>query len=216
MTQLLQAQNGKITPEMQQVAQEENINTDELCQLIANGEVVIPANKKHVNVHFLGIGKKMKIKINANIGTSPEDFEIKKELKKLEVCEKYGADTVMDLSIGGAPSSPCKGGDLDRFRQLIIEKTFLPVGTVPIYQAFAESGGYIDFTIDTFLKVLKKHLEDGVDFVTIHSGITREVLPFLTKRLTGVVSRGGSFLVKWMQHHNKENPLFENSCVLQL
>ena len=210
MTQYLKAKNRQITQEMQTVAETENIDISRLQSLISSGKVVIPANPNHVNLKPAGIGKNLKIKINANIGTSPEDFEIEKELEKLDVCEKYGADAVMDLSIGGSPNSPCKGGDLDKFRQLILEKTSLPVGTVPIYQAFAESGGYIDFNIDTFLNVLKKQAEDGVDFVTIHAGITQEVLPLIDNRITGVASRGGSFLVKWMKHHQKENPLLEH------
>ncbi len=207
MTQSLKAKEGKITQEIKTVAEAEQFDVQKLKELIADGKVVIPANPNHKNLKPCGIGKDLKIKINANIGTSPEDFEIEKELQKLEVCEKYGADAIMDLSIGGAPSSPCKGGDLDKFRQLILEKTSLPVGTVPIYQAFAESGGYIDFNIDTFLKVLQKHAEDGVDFVTIHSGITQASISLIEKRVTGVASRGGSFLVKWMKHHNQENPL---------
>lgn len=210
MTQYLKAKQRQITQEMQVVAEAEKIDIARLQSLISAGHVVIPANPNHINLKPVGIGKNLKIKINANIGTSPEDFEIEKELEKLEVCEKYGADAVMDLSIGGAPDSPCKGGDLDAFRRLIIEKTRLPVGTVPIYQAFAESGGYIDFNIETFLQVLKKHAEDGIDFVTIHSGLTQAAIPLLEKRVTGVASRGGSFLVKWMKHHNRENPLLEH------
>lgn len=210
MTQYLSAKKGEITQAMQVVAEEENIDIARLQRLIASGQAVIPANVNRKNLTPKGIGKNLKIKINANIGTSPEDFEIEKELEKLAICEKYGADAVMDLSIGGAPSSPCKGGDLDHFRRLILAKTSLPVGTVPIYQAFAESGGYIDFNIETYLKVLRKHAEDGVDFVTIHAGITQEIIPLIAKRVTGVVSRGGSFLVKWMKHHKRENPLWEH------
>lgn len=207
MTQYLKAKKGEITQIMQQVADVENMDIMRLQNLISAGQIVIPANPNHLRLKPCGIGKNLKIKVNANIGTSPEDFEIEKELTKLEVCEKYGADAVMDLSIGGSPNSPCKGGDLDAFRRLILEKTSLPVGTVPIYQAFAESGGYIDFKIETFLNVLKKQAEDGVDFVTIHAGITQAMIPLIEKRLTGVASRGGSFLVKWMKHHNQENPL---------
>lgn len=210
MTQYQQAVQGKITTEMQQVALRENKKPEDVRQLIADGVVVIPANKNHQNLTPCGIGKDLTIKINANIGASPEDFDVAKEVQKLAICEKYGADAVMDLSIGGNPHSPCASGDLDHFRRLILEKTSLPVGTVAIYQAFAESGGYIDFSIEHYLKVLEKQARDGVDFITVHSGLTQEVLPHLEKRLTGVVSRGGSFITKWMKYHNRENPLYEH------
>lgn len=200
MTQLVYAQKGEITSEMKIVAESERIYEEKLLKLIKTGRTVLPANRNHKKLKPIGIGAKMKTKINANIGASPGRFSLKTELKKLEICEKYGADCVMDLSIGK--------GDLDQFRREMLKRTYLPLGTVPIYQAVSESS-ILDFDKKKLLEVIEKHAKDGVDFITVHAGFKREFLPYLKTRITGVVSRGGGFLEKWMRFHKKENPLLQ-------
>lgn len=201
MTQLIYSKKGEVTSEMKKVAKSERISEEKLLELLKKGQVVIPANKNHKKLKPIGIGRRMKTKINANIGASPGKFNLKAELEKLEVCEKYGADCVMDLSIGK--------GDLDKFRREMLRRTHLPFGTVPIYQAVSESS-ILDYDKKKLLEVIEKQAKDGVDFITVHAGFKREFLPYLKTRITGVVSRGGGFLQKWMQFHKKENPLLEN------
>ena len=200
-TQLHNAKLSDITPEMEKVAKDEAVPVKKLMKKIADGLVVIPANKLHTKLKPIGIGDGLRVKINANIGSSPHKFDVDYELKKLDVAVKAGTDTIMDLSTGG---------DIDKIRQEIIAHSEIPVGTVPIYQAIVEKGDILDVTSDDLLKAIRKHVNDGVDFITIHSGLKREVLPLLKKRLAGVVSRGGAFLVKWMTHNKAENPLYEN------
>ncbi|MBD3164221.1 phosphomethylpyrimidine synthase ThiC [Candidatus Woesearchaeota archaeon] len=199
MNQLEQAKNGKITEEMMQVARYENIDADKLRQNIAEGKTVVVKSTKH-SCKPLGIGKGLKIKVNSNIGTSNFSHDLNLELKKLKVSIKYGTDTVMDLSTGG---------DIDKVRKEIIGHSNVPIGTVPIYQAITEKN-VSDITEQDFLDSIRKHIEDGVDFITVHCGLTKGCIPMLKHRLMGVVSRGGSFLVKWMLHHNRENPLYTN------
>ncbi|MFH1721631.1 MAG: phosphomethylpyrimidine synthase ThiC [Candidatus Altiarchaeota archaeon] len=201
MTQLNKARQGKTTPEMRKVAKNEKIKVDKLRGEIAKGRVVIPANIKHKNLDPIGIGRILSTKINANLGSSPRKAVLKDELGKLKVSLKYGADTVMDLSIGG---------DIDKIRRTIIKRSPVPVGTVPIYQAVCEKNKIENLSEDDFLAGIEKHVKDGVDFITIHAGLTKSCIPLLTRRLAGVVSRGGSILVRWMKHNNKENPLYTN------
>ena len=186
---------------MEEVSANENIKVKDLMKLIAEGRVVLPASTLHSNLKPIGIGASLKIKINANIGSSPVLFDINQELEKLKIAVKYGADTVMDLSTGG---------NIDEIRRAIIKNSTVPIGTVPIYQAAIEKDTIVDLTESDLIKVIKKHIQDGVDFITVHSGITKDSLKLIEKRLMGVVSRGGSFLVKWMKHNNKENPLYES------
>ena len=201
MTQLSKAKFGETTKEMEIVAKEENINIKELVKNIAEGRAVILASALHKGVKPVGIGAGLRTKINANIGSSPVKADLDYELEKLRIAIKAGTDTVMDLSIGGS---------IDEIRREIIKNSPIPVGTVPIYQAVVEKDSIIDLTADDFIKGIKKHIEDGVDFITVHCGVTKDSVSLLKNRLMGVVSRGGSFLVKWMQHNNKENPLYEN------
>lgn len=201
MTQLEVARDGKITREMKFVARSEAISEELLRRRIAHGLVVIPANKNHNRLNPIGIGLGLRTKVNANIGTSPIQCNLKVELRKLKVALEAGADTIMDLSTGG---------DLDDIRKKIISRCNVPFGTVPIYQAAIEAGSIEAMDIDLYLKILKKHAKDGVDFVTLHAGVTYRALPLVKRRLMECVSRGGSFLLRWMKHHHKENFLYEN------
>jgi phosphomethylpyrimidine synthase len=201
MTLLEKAKFNDISKEMEAVAKNENIKIKKLVDKLAHGSVVIPASKMHSTLTPIGIGQGLKTKINANIGSSPSKHEPNEEVEKLKIAVKYGADTVMDLSTGG---------NIDEIRRAIIKNSTVPIGTVPIYQAVIDKGSIIDLEESDFIKGIKKHMEDGVDFVTVHSGVTRESLKLLDKRLMGVVSRGGSFLMKWMNHNNRENPLYES------
>jgi len=201
MTQLEIARNNKVSPEMKVVAEKENINVHELMKMIADGKVVIPASKLHKNLSPIGIGEKLKIKVNANIGSSPDKADLDYELEKLKVCIEAKTDTVMDLSTGG---------DIDKIRREIIKKCNIPVGTVPIYQAACSVENVVELDEKDFIDGIRKHIEDGVDFITIHAGLLRSSIPFIKKRLMGVVSRGGALTLKWMIHHKRENPIYEN------
>lgn len=207
MTQLAKARSGITTPEMEIVAEKEKVNVLELRDKIAQGRVVIPANIKHKGLVPCGVGEGLFIKVNANIGTSSDKISLQDELTKLEVAVEAGADTVMDLSTGG---------DIDLCRRRILESSKVPIGTVPIYQAVVEiaekRGGLIRLTVDDVFEVIEKHAADGVDFITVHCGLTRTALDLLKRqgRVTDIVSRGGSFLATWMLHHDRENPLYEH------
>jgi len=200
MTQLQQAIKNKITEEIKIVAQKEGLDTQELQARIAEGTVVIPANKNHKNLIPTGIGKGLSVKVNANIGTSPVKSDIKGEIKKLKVALKAGADAIMDLSTGG---------DIDKTRQQIIKHCPVPLGTVPLYQTLVEASEPAKLNINIYLEVFKRQAIQGVDFVTIHAGLTEDTLPLIEKRVMQCVSRGGSLLIAWMRHHQKNNFLYE-------
>jgi len=201
MTQLESAREGIITDEMRTIAEGEDVDPQELMNWIAQGKVVIPANKNHRNLHPYGIGLPLKIKVNANIGTSENNSSVEHELLKLEVVESLGAESVMDLSTSG---------DLDAIREEIIGNSRIMVGTVPIYQVMIENFDRIgSVEIDDILEVIDRQGRQGVDFITVHCGITRAALPLLEKRVMGVVSRGGSFLAAWMESRGCENPMYE-------
>lgn len=201
MTQLQSAKNNKITKEMKEVALNENVSVDLLRENIAKGLVAIPANISHKNLEPKGVGLGLKTKINANIGVSPVKSNLKEELKKLDVAISAGADSIMDLSISE---------DIDKIRQEIIKRCSVMFGTVPLYQAAVEAKDVKKMDINRYLEVLEKQARDGVDFFTVHAGVTKDVLPLVEKRLMRCVSRGGSFLLAWMRHHNKENFLYEH------
>ncbi len=207
MTQLGKAGSGDITSEMRKVAEKEQVDVVWLRDQVATGKVVIPSNERHDRLIPCGIGEGLTIKVNANIGTSPDRAILEEELEKLKVSIKAGADTVMDLSTGG---------DIDACRGAIIRESTVPVGTVPIYQAVVETieekGGLIFLTVDKIFEVIERQVEDGVDFITVHCGLTRSALEVLRKqgRCTDIVSRGGAFLTTWMLHNDRENPLYEN------
>jgi len=199
MTQLESARSGKITEEMKKVALAESCSSEHIMDLVSRGLVVIPVNKNHKNINPVGIGKGLKIKINANIGTSSLLSDLENELKKVDVSKEAGADTIMDLSTGG---------DLRAIRRAVIAHSDMPVGTVPIYEAVVELGNPVELTIENYLEVFERQARDGIDFATVHAGVTMNAIPLLGNRLMGVVSRGGSFLVRWMKHHGRENPLY--------
>ncbi|UCF50724.1 MAG: phosphomethylpyrimidine synthase ThiC [Thermoplasmatales archaeon] len=201
MTQLEMARNNEISNEMKIVSEKEKIDVKYLIKKIAEGRVVIPASNLHKNVNPIGIGEGLKVKINANIGSSPDRAEVNHELEKLKICVDAKADTVMDLSTGG---------DIDKIRREIIKNSNIPVGTVPVYQAACSVDDIVDLNERDFIDGIRKHIEDGVDFITIHAGLLRSSIPFIKKRMMGVVSRGGALILKWMIHNKKENPLFEN------
>jgi phosphomethylpyrimidine synthase len=200
MTQLEKAINDEITKEMEYVAEQEDIDADLLRERIAEGLVVIPANINHKHVNPVGIGHGLRTKVNANIGTSPIKSDLATELEKLNTAIHAGADTVMDLSLGG---------DVDEIRKRLMEKSSVPVGTVPIYQAVIEVGCPEDLTLDKYLEVFERHARDGVDFATVHAGVTKESIALLEKRIMPTVSRGGTFLVNWMKKHHKQSFLYE-------
>ncbi|RKO66047.1 phosphomethylpyrimidine synthase ThiC [Desulfofundulus salinus] len=206
MTQLLAARAGEVTAAMRRVADRERVPVEEILRKVAAGTVVIPANKNHVNLDPCGIGEGLRTKINANLGTSTAFASIEDELIKLETALKAGADAVMDLSTGG---------DLDGCRRAIIARSSVPVGTVPIYQAAVEvrekRGSIVKMTADDLFAVIEKQAADGVDFITVHCGVTLEAIGRLQRqgRVTDIVSRGGSFLAGWMLHNGRENPLYE-------
>lgn len=200
-TQLIEARKGNITPEMIRVAERESYTPEHIRDLVATGELVIPANKNHLSLKLdpMGIGKTLSTKVNANIGSSPHVNDLEVEMGKVHHCEKYGADTLMDLSTAG---------DLDGYRRAIIEETTIPVGTVPLYQV-VEEYGLAGFTAENCLEIIRKQAEQGVDYMTIHAGFKQEFIPLVKKRNMGTVSRGGGILQKWMTRNNAENPLLQ-------
>ncbi len=206
MTQLKQARLNKITPEMEQIAQYEDCDVESLRSLLADGKIVIPHNRKRPAKKTCGIGSGLRTKVNANIGTSIDYQNVENELKKLRAAEEAQADAVMDLSTGG---------DLRSIRKKIMDNCSIAVGSVPIYEAAVDAvrskHSVRDMSANSMIDAIKRHCEDGIDFITVHCGATRGVLKHLVddKRICGIVSRGGSFLVDWMSFHNKENPLYE-------
>ncbi len=206
MTQLELAREGTVSKEMRLVAQEEGVDEEFVRQGVAAGTIVIPANKNHQIGRFCGVGKGLRIKVNANIGTSPDYGDMETELEKLRVAVEFKADTVMDLSTGG---------DLGAIRRAILRESPIPLGTVPIYQAGIEAierrEAIVKMTADDLFSVIEEQAEEGVDFMTVHCGVTRSAIERLRRqgRVTDVVSRGGAFLLGWMVHNEQENPLYE-------
>ncbi len=205
MTQIEMARKGILSEEMRIVSEAEDIRPDELMALIAQGHAVIPANRNRRKPQLKGIGKGMSIKVNANIGTSSDHADLEVELAKLRASVEAGADAVMDLSTGG---------DIDFIRTQILEATPIPLGTVPIYQAAIETvrggQGVIHIDPDRLFEIIEQQAREGVDFVTVHCGVTLQALSRLRsqRRVTDIVSRGGAFLATWMLYHDQENPLF--------
>ena len=204
MTQYEKAQAGTITDEIEYVARREDLTPEKVRDEVAAGRMVIPANQVHLSKKLepMGIGIAAKCKINANIGNSAVTSDEKGEQEKLETAVKYGADTVMDLSTGK---------DIDRIRQTIIEHSTVPIGTVPIYQMLEELGGDIEeMQAQHFLDMVEHQAKQGVDYMTIHCGLLLEHLYLTMNRVTGIVSRGGSLIAKWMMAHRKQNPLYDH------
>ena len=206
MTQKSEAIKGNITPEMEEVAKNENIDVNKLARLISDGKVVIP---KNVNSHAkaCGIGEGLTTKINANIGSSSKIDDLDLEINKAKLAVEYGADAIMDLSTGS---------DLKLFRQKIMDAVDVIIGTVPIYEAgvvtLAKNREIIEMDPDDIFKAIENQAREGVDFMTLHCGITKDLVAKLEKqkRMMGIVSRGGTFLASWIKHNDLENPLYEN------
>ncbi|MGB5792513.1 phosphomethylpyrimidine synthase ThiC [Poseidonibacter sp.] len=200
-TQMYYARQGIVTPDMEYVAKIEKVDPEVIRSEIARGRLIIPANVNHKHVVPMAIGIASSCKINANIGSSALASDVAGEIEKVDVCLKYGADTIMDLSTGG---------DLDSIRTAVIEHSTVPIGTVPIYQILHDCKDKIeDLSIDVMLKVLEKQAQQGVSYFTIHAGFLLENMPNVAKRKMGIVSRGGSLMAAWMMHYHKENPFYE-------
>ncbi len=204
-TRIELAKKGIITDEVKQVALEEGLSAEQISQDIADGLTVISRNAIH-DIKPLGIGKGLRTKVNANIGTSKDKVSLEEEMEKLDVLIQYGADAVMDLSTGGP---------IVDIRRLLMRKSTIAVGTVPIYEAVAKAaeqkGAIAKMSVDELFDAIEGQAEEGVDFVTVHSGLTRRTIDTLREdgRILDIVSRGGSFLVEWMIYNDKENPLYE-------
>ena len=199
-TQMHYARRGELTKQMSYVAKIEGVSENLLMDEVANGRIIIPANVNHINLKPMGIGRKLKTKVNANIGNSSLSSDICAELRKLEICLEFGADTVMDLSTDG---------DLDTIRSAIIEHSSVPVGTVPMYEILKEAKEVTNITNELILSVLEKQARQGVSYFTIHAGFLREFLPLVKKRKMGIVSRGGSLSASYMSKLNRQNPFYE-------
>ena len=206
MTQLEMARQGRLSPEMKAVAEDEGLDPEYILSGVADGSIVIPANRNHKGVHACGIGKGLRTKVNANIGTSSDFGDVDTELEKLHAATAALSDTVMDLSTGG---------DISAIRRAIIASTSLPLGTVPLYQvgiqAIDKWGSIVAMPVDDLFSAIEEQAEDGVDFITVHCGVTLKAVDRLRQatRVTDVVSRGGAFTIAWMLHNEQENPLYE-------
>ena len=206
MTQISEAKKGTITKQMRDVAKHEHIDVDIVKRRVASGKIVIPYNSIHAS-KSLGIGKGLRVKVNANIGTSREHCSIKEEIEKAKISIEAGTHAVMDLSTGG---------DLDKIRTSLLKTISVPFGTVPIYQAgvkaIEKKGSIVDMSEDDMFNAFEQQAKQGVDFAVAHVGVTRESVERLKRqqRLIPMVSRGGSFHMAWILHNNQENPLYQN------
>ncbi len=200
MTLMEDAKKGIITPAIEAVAKSEGIDPETVRSCVAKGLIAIPRNNRRDTLP-VGIGKFMSTKINANVGTSRDYVDIEAEVEKAKAAEAYGANAVMDLSTGG---------DLNEIRRRILEAVEIPVGTVPIYQAAASQKTVVEMTSDDMFNAVRKHAEQGVDFVTVHAGVNLNSLERLRQsdRIMNVVSRGGSFTLAWMLHNGEDNPFY--------
>jgi phosphomethylpyrimidine synthase len=198
-TQLEHARDGTVTPAMERVAERENRDPEFVRQQVADGQAVVPNNHGHASLDPMVIGREFATKVNANIGNSETTSSREEELQKLHTAVHYGADTVMDLSTGA---------NLDEIREMQIEHSPVPVGTVPIYEAVTRVDDVADITPDLLLDVIEKQADQGVDYMTVHAGVLAEHLPLTDGRTTGIVSRGGSILAQWMEENSAQNPLF--------
>ncbi|MFQ5747359.1 MAG: phosphomethylpyrimidine synthase ThiC [Gemmatimonadota bacterium] len=200
-TQMQYARVGRITPEMRRVAERESLDPEIVRDEVAAGRLVIPANHAHLRGHLdpMGIGAVARVKINANIGNSPTTSNLEGEVEKLELALRWGADTVMDLSTGKR---------IDETREAILAASTVPIGTVPIYQAVADRE-IEEIEADALLAMIEHQARQGVDYMTVHCGVLLEHLPLVRERVTGIVSRGGGLLARWIVHHRRQNPLYE-------
>jgi phosphomethylpyrimidine synthase len=207
MTQLEAARKGFITDEMKEVAKKEGISPEQVKEGVATGKIVIPFNPNHRGLKPCGIGKGLRTKVNANIGTSDKYPDMAPELAKAKTAIGAGADAIMDLSTGG---------DIKSIRKVMLSEVSVPLGTVPIYEvgvlAQSKNGSVIEFTEDELFEVIEQQAEQGVDFITVHCGLTLEAVERLRRegRITDIVSRGGAFITGWMLKNEKQNPLYEH------
>jgi phosphomethylpyrimidine synthase len=200
VTQMHHARRGTVTPEMRRVAEREGLEPDEIRDEVARGRMVIPANVRHAALDPMGIGLRARVKINANIGDSPTSSSLDEEVDKLRLAVRWGADTVMDLSTGRR---------IDATRRAVLSASNVPIGTVPIYQVVAGGRSPETMTADDLIGMVAHQAAQGVDYMTIHAGVRLRHLPLVRGRITGIVSRGGGLLARWMVHHRRENPLHE-------
>src|SRR5438128_9388846 len=200
ISQMHYARQGVITEEMLYVAEREKVAPELVRDEVARGRMIIPANINHPELEPMCIGVESLCKINANIGNSAVTSDIDEELKKLHTAVHYGADTVMDLSTGG---------NIPEIREAILRHSPVPIGTVPIYEAISRVKRIEDLSAEIMLEVITEQAEQGVDYMTIHAGVLIQYLPMVSKRITGIVSRGGAILAQWMAHHHKQNFLYE-------
>ncbi len=200
-TQLQAAKLGSVTEQMKFIAQKESVEPQAVRCEVAEGRLVIPANKIHLaeNLRPVGIGRLLTTKVNANIGTSSVRSSVEAELEKMKIAIELGADTIMDLSTGGR---------VDAIREKLLAECTVPFGTVPIYEVIIDRD-VEDITCELILETVERQAKQGVDFFTIHAGVLKEHLPLIAKRTSGIVSRGGALLAKWMLYHNRENPMYE-------
>ncbi len=199
-TQMFYAKRGEITGEMRYVAEIEGLTAEFIRSEIARGRMIIPANINHINLKPMAIGLATKCKINSNIGSSALASDINGEVEKALISQKYGADTIMDLSTGG---------NLDKIREAVIHASSVPIGTVPMYQILHDVGNKIEnLTIEKMLEVIERQAKQGVSYFTIHAGFLLRMMPEVSKRKMGIVSRGGSLMASWMLHYHRENPFY--------
>src|SRR5215471_18035596 len=194
------ARKGLITEETMYVADREKLPPEKVRDGVAAGRMIIPANVNHPELEPMAIGVESLCKINANIGNSAITSNVDEELRKLHTAVHFGADTVMDLSTGGG---------IHEIREAILRHSPVPIGTVPIYEAVSRVKRIEDLNADLMLEVIEEQAEQGVDYMTIHAGVLVQYLPLISKRITGIVSRGGAILAQWMAHHHKQNFLYE-------
>jgi phosphomethylpyrimidine synthase len=199
-SQMHYARKGLITEEMVYVAEQEKLSPQEVRDEVAAGRMIIPANINHPELEPMAIGVASLCKINANIGNSAITSDVDEELRKLHTAVHFGADTVMDLSTGGG---------IHEIREEILRHSPVPIGTVPIYEAVSRVKRIEDLSADLMLEVIEEQAAQGVDYMTIHAGVLVQYLPLVSKRITGIVSRGGAILAQWMAHHHKQNFLYE-------
>ncbi|HVX33639.1 MAG TPA: phosphomethylpyrimidine synthase ThiC [Solirubrobacterales bacterium] len=200
MTQMSIAREGTVSPAMERVAEREGLAAETIREEVARGRMVIPANVNHARLDPMGIGLAARVKINANIGSSPTTSGTDEEVEKLALAQRWGADTVMDLSTGRR---------IDATREAILASATVPIGTVPIYQALERVERIEDLSAEVLLEVIDHQARQGVDYMTIHAGVLLAHLPLTRRRVTGIVSRGGGILARWMVEHERQNPLYE-------
>ena len=199
-TQIGLARQGVVSAEMRRVAEREAMPAETIRDEVARGRMIIPANVNHAALDPMAIGLHARVKINANFGSSPTSSSLEEEVGKLRLSERWGADTAMDLSTGKR---------IEETREAVLAEASVPIGTVPVYEALESVKAIEDLSAEILLETIERQARQGVDYMTIHAGVLLEHLPLTQHRVTGIVSRGGGVLARWMVHHRRENPLYE-------